>query len=137
MDKIITSHPSSGTTTEKSCGNPARLCWSCLGRAGLRGREKQCSEEGTILSRFTRSNPASFYSNTGIIFSISHISTVATQHGAGVEGCASPSPRLFPFLPRLQEPTLTTAQVLIHKPATPTNKRGRFWAEKPFFPLLC
>lgn len=40
--------------------------------------KKQLTEEGTILSRSTRSNSASFYSNTRIIFSISHILTVAT-----------------------------------------------------------
>lgn len=137
--------------SKKSCGNAARLCkgagevWcACAcpawGWAWLREREKQGTEEGTVLSRSTRSNTASFYSNTRIIFSISHILTVATQHGAGVEGCISPPPPLFPFLLVMQKHTLTTVSVHIHKPAKPTNKKlkGEGVRQKSpffFFPL--
>lgn len=73
------------------------------GGHGWEEEKNQGTENGTMLSRFTRSNSASFYSNARIIFSISHTLTVTTQHGAGVEGCISPTPPCFPFLPVMQK----------------------------------
>lgn len=62
-------------------------------------RRKARYRGGTFLSRFTRSNSASFYSNARIIFSISHILTATTQRGAGVEGCISPPSTASSFPP--------------------------------------
>lgn len=127
--------PSPGTTENKNCDNPAKGCagpaWGESRAEGKRKKKtkKQCSEEGTILSRFTRSNPESFYSNAAIIFSISHISTVATQHGAGVEGGFHPPQGSF--LSSSPSPggktTLTTAPVLVHKPRNEQGKKSLYF----------
>lgn len=90
---------------------------------------KQGTKEGTILSRFTRSNSASFYSNTRIIFSISHILTVATQHGAGVEGCIFTA---FSFSPGDAEAHPDNC-LSAYTQTNHAYKRGGHQAEKPFF----